>query len=435
MYKRDNPEGSMTQRLIFARGAATCGTVLALCTWLSPASAWGASAFQESGGEVVIEAEHYDAIISRSGKDWVLQTSNEGYLGDGYLQALPQTGTRFDTDYATTSPEVRYLVSFTTPGTYYLWVRAYRTSRSDDGAHFGIDGTAPATADSYCCFKWNAWAWGQKSGDSEPVTLEVTSPGVHSVHLWMHEDGFRIDRLLLRTDSSSASPGGKYYVGPGPAESPRVSIGTDATPPVITSVAALNLTASSATITWSTDDPSTSQVEHGPSTSYGQSTPLDAMLVTSHSVALSGLSAGTVYHYRVRSKDAAGNEAVSGNATLTTAPPADATPPSGSVLINGGAVATNNPTATLTLSATDDSGTVAEMALSNDGVAFSPPEPYATSKSWTLSAGDGPKTVSVKFADSTGNWSVPASDAIQLDTTPPGIQITSPVNGEVLTAP
>jgi hypothetical protein len=41
--------------------------------------------------------------------------------------------------------------------------------------------------------------------------------------------------------------------------------------------------------------------------------------VTSHSAALSGLTAGTLYHYRVKSRDAAGNLATSTNFTFTTA--------------------------------------------------------------------------------------------------------------------
>jgi hypothetical protein len=41
--------------------------------------------------------------------------------------------------------------------------------------------------------------------------------------------------------------------------------------------------------------------------------------VTNHSVTLSGLTANTTYHYRVRSKDAAGNQAASGDLTFTTA--------------------------------------------------------------------------------------------------------------------
>lgn len=93
----------------------------------------------------------------------------------------------------------------------------------------------------------------------------------------------------------------------------------DTTPPVISSVSAGTPGSSGATITWTTDEASSSQVEYGTTTAYGQSTVQDSTPQTSHSVALSGLSAGTLYHYRVKSADAAGNLAVSGDATFTTA--------------------------------------------------------------------------------------------------------------------
>jgi hypothetical protein len=93
----------------------------------------------------------------------------------------------------------------------------------------------------------------------------------------------------------------------------------DTQPSVISSVASKNISSTGATITWSTNEPADSQVEYGLSTSYGTMTPLDTNLTQNHSVALSGLSANTIYHYRVRSKDAAGNLAVSGDYTFTTA--------------------------------------------------------------------------------------------------------------------
>jgi Leucine-rich repeat (LRR) protein len=92
----------------------------------------------------------------------------------------------------------------------------------------------------------------------------------------------------------------------------------DETPPVISDVSASNITETGATITWTTDEPATSQVEYGLTTGYSSSTLLDATLVTSHSVSLSGLDAGTEYHYRVKSEDASENEAVSADATFTT---------------------------------------------------------------------------------------------------------------------
>jgi len=100
----------------------------------------------------------------------------------------------------------------------------------------------------------------------------------------------------------------------------------DTTPPQISAISASSVTAASALIGWSTDEASDSQVDYGPTSAYGTSTTLNAALVTSHSQQLSGLSAGTTYHYRVRSRDGSGNLASSGDQTFTTAAP-DTTPP------------------------------------------------------------------------------------------------------------
>jgi hypothetical protein len=98
--------------------------------------------------------------------------------------------------------------------------------------------------------------------------------------------------------------------------------GGDTTAPAISGVAA-----NGATITWSTNERATSRVEYGTTTAYGSSTTTDATLTTSHSQTLSGLAAGTVYHYRVRSTDAAGNTATSPDATFTTAGGTQPPPP------------------------------------------------------------------------------------------------------------
>lgn len=84
----------------------------------------------------------------------------------------------------------------------------------------------------------------------------------------------------------------------------------DTTPPVISNVQVTGITASGATITWTTDEPSNSVVEYGLTTSYGSSAS-NATNVTNHSIPLSGLSGNTLYHYRVQSTDAAGNTATS----------------------------------------------------------------------------------------------------------------------------
>src|SRR5687768_17302068 len=88
--------------------------------------------------------------------------------------------------------------------------------------------------------------------------------------------------------------------------------------PVIWGVTASAVTSSQATISWTTDTPSDSQVDYGSTTSYGNASALNAALVTAHSVTITGLSSGRLYHFRVRSRDAAANLAVSVDYTFTT---------------------------------------------------------------------------------------------------------------------
>lgn len=54
-------------------------------------------------------------------------------------------------------------------------------------------------------------------------------------------------------------------------------------------------------ITWTTNIPSTSQVNFGTSPLIGVFSPFDGTLVTSHSVQLTGLTNGILYYFRVQS--------------------------------------------------------------------------------------------------------------------------------------
>jgi hypothetical protein len=93
---------------------------------------------------------------------------------------------------------------------------------------------------------------------------------------------------------------------------------TTAQAPVISAVASGNLTNSAATLTWTTNIASDSQVEYGPTSSYGTLSALNSNLVTSHSQTISGLQANTLYHFRVKSS-AGGLTTNSSDNTFTTA--------------------------------------------------------------------------------------------------------------------
>lgn len=97
----------------------------------------------------------------------------------------------------------------------------------------------------------------------------------------------------------------------------------DTTPPTITNVSSGAPGSNTATITWNTaSEGATTQLQYNTTGTFGvcagDCTALDPALLNAHSVSLSNLNSGTIYYYRVRSRDAAGNETVSSNYTFTT---------------------------------------------------------------------------------------------------------------------
>ena len=97
----------------------------------------------------------------------------------------------------------------------------------------------------------------------------------------------------------------------------------DTTVPMIADVLATPLDSSTALVTWTTDEGSTSRVDYSTSSSFpaGAATlsVSDAAFVTAHSVRLTGLNPSTAYFIRVRSTDRSGNEAAM--PSLGPAPP------------------------------------------------------------------------------------------------------------------
>ena len=98
----------------------------------------------------------------------------------------------------------------------------------------------------------------------------------------------------------------------------------------------------------------------------------------------------------------------------------DTVVPTGSININSGGPYTGSRDVTLNLSGEDGTGSgVVKMSFSTDNTDWTSQEDYATSKSFTVPAGDGSKTIHVKYFDKAGNTAV-FTDTIVLDTTAPG---------------
>ncbi len=196
------------------------------------------------------------------------------------------------------------------------------------------------------------------------------------------------------------------------------SIVLDTTAPVISGRAVSGITQDTATITWTTDEPSTSQVDYGVTTGYGSTTPLDSALVTAHSVQVTGLAGQTTYNYRIRTRDAAGNERVSNNARFTTlSGPPDLTPPHVHITSPAPGEQVVDITS-VTAEATDTVGVVGVQFLV-DGVATGTEDrvaPYVLN--WdTRDATNGVHTVAARARDAAGNTATSAPVSVNVANT------------------
>jgi len=108
----------------------------------------------------------------------------------------------------------------------------------------------------------------------------------------------------------------------------------------------------------------------------------------------------------------------------------DLTPPVGVISIEGGTETTGSRDVTLYLNYTDAFSGVSQVRYgSNATWSDEPWEAPAATRNWTLTVGDGVKTVFYQLVDMVGRTSVTYSDTIVLDTTVPQVQQSTPANG------
>jgi Concanavalin A-like lectin/glucanases superfamily/Gylcosyl hydrolase family 115 C-terminal domain len=207
-------------------------TKLIFCFVLVPglaARVAAAEPFQQDPGPdgiVSVEAEDFDENIPRPPHTWERITATAsgfvppgGFSGGYAMQSTPTTpggGEGFDTaaDYLTKSPRLDYNVNFIKTGTYYVWVLAWALDGNSDSIHSGLDGLAIATADRISLSTTYGWT-NAAYQDPERIMFDVNSPGIHTLNIWMREDGSVVDKIVLTTNPDYKP------TGAGPKESQR----------------------------------------------------------------------------------------------------------------------------------------------------------------------------------------------------------------------
>ena len=286
----------------------------------------------EQGGTATVQAtvESQNASTSNAIVDMTFLDQNNVVQGATTTlsgQNLPaDTPVTFE---ATSSPNLL-------PGAYHLSLKVFSSDRSqkfvtfENVQDFTVSSSPTSTATSTTSTS-TATSTNNGGGSSGTSTNATSTPIVATSTISSVSD----TGAVVSTTFSNLLPGTNYnFLGllkdvPGNnltsssqsfMTATSSGSGTTSTSSLaISSVSGVsNQDGTGATITWVTNQDANSQVAFGTSTNYTASSSVDSNLVMNHSVNLSGLTPGTLYHFQVMSTNASGTLATSSDQTFTT---------------------------------------------------------------------------------------------------------------------
>jgi hypothetical protein len=151
---------------------------------------------------------------------------------------------------------------------------------------------------------------------SGTVTVSGFNDGIYKIEWWDTTAG-----VITRTEEASCNNGNIVLTVNELQSDVAVKLSYlrdfDTTAPVISDVTVSDITQTSCKVNWTTDEPATSRVTYGLTSTYG-SVVSDATLFIIHSLGITGLTTNTTYHYKITTIDQAGNPAESIDYTFTT---------------------------------------------------------------------------------------------------------------------
>lgn len=188
--------------------------------------------FEEKNGLLTVEGEDFHFNTNnKSPRKWythkkgkpftfnIADNHTEGASGDAYIEALPDTRVTHKDELVVgenffgvpgTGGMVSYKVKINTPGTYFVWVRAFSTGSEDNGLHVGVDGKWPKSGQRIqLCKGKNRWTWSSAQrvpenhcGYARTITLTFDKPDEYIISFSMREDGFELDKWMLVKDKN-----------------------------------------------------------------------------------------------------------------------------------------------------------------------------------------------------------------------------------------
>jgi chitinase len=212
----------------------------------------------------------------------------------------------------------------------------------------------------------------------------------------------------------------------------------DHTAPAISNIKVINITSTSATFTWTTNELAYGTVCYSPSKPVKSTNCYTNNLNTEQSLTLTYFSPGKTYYYTIRADDPSSNTATSQTMSFTTlvtpvntAPTVTITAPPNNSIVNGYFV--------IAADASDDVG-VTQVEFELNGSRFLTDTTFPYGFGWDPQPSpEGIKTFTAVARDANGNWTRSAPVSVNYSTTipsndviPPTISITSPINNSTI---
>ncbi len=257
---------------------------------------------------------------------WIDTSTDE--TGYEIRRSLSSTPSTFVTIATTVANTTGYLDTGLAAGTEYFYRARARRNSSYSSWSTMVSATTPSTSGTAPTI--TTQPLNQVVTAPAAATFSVTATGTAPLSYQWQKNGAAIagatNAVYTTPATSVADSGASFRVVVTNSVSAvtsavvklTVNAAPDTTAPIISGAGVSGVSQTAATIGWTTDEPANGQIEYGQTSAYGQATSINPSLVTTHSQALGGLAAGTLYHYRIKSRDGAGNLAVSGDSSFST---------------------------------------------------------------------------------------------------------------------
>jgi len=120
------------------------------------------------------------------------------FSGIGDMEATPNLGaavTNSAAAIAASSPALNYSINFANGTNYHVWLKVFANSNVNDSVYVALNNNAalPASTGTY-----NSWVW------IDAGTFGTIS-GTQTIHLYMAEDGIKVDKIYVFSGSTTAA--------------------------------------------------------------------------------------------------------------------------------------------------------------------------------------------------------------------------------------